>query len=110
MSVAVSADPRGPFKFHKAVYPHDNCAGDITVFVDPNEPSACYLIYSIRPKMTAGPFKPVSTKVATAKRKDKPARSIIVARLTVRAPNAGYAHAMPLPSTSKRTLSTLPQV
>ena len=49
VSFATSATEAGPFTYKTTIYPNHNWVGDLTVFVDPQQPANAYLIYSIRP-------------------------------------------------------------
>jgi hypothetical protein len=49
VSFATSATEVGPFTWKATIYPNHNWVGDLTVFVDPQQPANAYLIYSIRP-------------------------------------------------------------
>ena len=63
VSFATSSTEAGPFAFKKSIYPNGNWVGDLTVFVDPQQPANAYLIYSIRP---GGP-KGTKRHIVTAK-------------------------------------------
>lgn len=49
VSFATGKTEAGPFSWKTTIYPNENWVGDLTVFVDPQQPANAYLIYSVRP-------------------------------------------------------------
>ena len=49
VTFATASSEAGPFAFRNSVYPNGHWAGDLTVFVDPQQPADAYLIYSTKP-------------------------------------------------------------
>ena len=49
VTFATASSEAGPFTFRNSIFPNGHWAGDLTVFVDPQQPADAYLIYSNKP-------------------------------------------------------------
>ena len=66
VSFATSSTEAGPFSFQKSIHSNGNWAGDLAVFVDPQQPANKYRIYSIHVRPLRG-AKGTSRHIVTAK-------------------------------------------